>query len=574
MAAVFQPEYTILICMKKLTFKAVRVIGLMALAVLVLRAGAHTSEVLWLDFDMKSIPEPKSRDSSYYDYFFEGQMIEGAKQALDIPRWVRSAAGNPKHAANVNAVDEVPNSSWYTNRHHLRRMTEAELQRGPNKGEPPDFSSSVIIKAKADGVTPGMIIVDHRGTPYLIKFDPALYPNLQSGAEVISSKILYAAGYNVPQNYVAHIDLTHLKIANGVEIRDSKTGKMKPLTQDGIQEFLERVAKTPDGRCRVMASRILEGKPKGPFPQIGLRKDDPNDLIPHEHRRELRGLRVIASWINDWDLKEPQSLDMYVEEHGRKFLRHYLLDFGSSLGADDRPADDYHGRIYGLDPTDVLKEIFTLGLYESPTETRALILSPEIGNFTAVGFDPGRWKPTFRSVMFTNMTDLDAYWATRVVLSFTEADLRSIIQTGEYSRPETEEYILQTLMQRQQILARHWLGKVDGLAQFSLHRVAGGVALKFHDLMQDHNFVLPASSEYTYQVKGKRYESEKKTVTAPEVTIDREILAAAVEHARMDTSVEIRIWTRRGSSTYPPVSVYFDWRPDRDSFSIHRIVRG
>ena len=37
----------------------------------------------------------------------------------------------------------------------------------------------------------------------------------------------------------------------------------------------------------------------------------------------LRGLRVIASWINDWDLKEQQTLDMYVEEGGRKFLRRW-----------------------------------------------------------------------------------------------------------------------------------------------------------------------------------------------------------------------------------------------------------
>jgi hypothetical protein len=286
---------------------------------------------------MKNIPEPKERQSGPYDYFFKGQLIEGAKRRLDVPRWLRVATGHPKQASNVNALDEVPDSSWYTNRHHIRHMDTAALQRGPNTGNPPDFTSAVITRAKTSGVSPGMMVNDATGQAYLIKFDGFNYPNLQSGAEVISTKILYAAGYNVPENYVAYIDPRHLKIGSKVEIRDPKTGKQRPLTQDDLDEMLWRVARLPDGRCRVLASKILKGKPKGPFPQIGFRSDDPNDLIPHEDRRELRALSVIVSWINDWDLKEVQSLDMYVEENGRKFLRHYLLDFGSSLGADTDP---------------------------------------------------------------------------------------------------------------------------------------------------------------------------------------------------------------------------------------------
>src|SRR5438045_7962653 len=318
-------------------------------------AERRQAEVIWLDFDMKNIPEPKERASGYYDYFFKGQLIEGAKQDLDIPRWIRLASGHPKQATNVNVLDEVPDSSWYTNRHHIHRMTIEQLKRGPNRGSAPDFSAAVITKAKTTGVTPGLQLKDATGQSYLVKFDGANYPNLQSGAEVSSTKILYAAGYNVPENYVAYIHPDNLQIGNGVEIKDEKTGKKRALTRDDIDEMLRRVARLPDGRCRVMASKILPGKSKGPFPQIGFRSDDPNDLIPHEDRRELRALRVIASWINDWDLKETQSLDMYVEEGGRKFLRHYLLDFGSSLGADDRPTDYFHGREYGLDLRNITK---------------------------------------------------------------------------------------------------------------------------------------------------------------------------------------------------------------------------
>jgi len=536
-------------------------------------AQARHSEVLWLDFDMKNIPEPKERQSGYYDYFFKGQLIEGAKRGVDVPRWVRLATGNPKQASNVNAIDEVPDSSWYTNRHHIRRMDAAALQRGPNTGNPPDFTTTIITKAKTEGVTPGMMVKDATGQRYLVKFDGVDYPNLQSGAEVISTKILYAAGYNVPENYVTYIDPGHLKIGSGVEIRDAKTGKMRPLNQDDIDTMLQRVARLPDGRCRVMASKILNGKPKGPFPQLGFRSDDPNDLIPHEHRRELRGLRVIASWINNWDLKEPQSLDMYVEENGRKFLRHYLIDFGSSLGADtaDTMTEYYHGQEYGFDLKSIGKEIFSLGLYESANEKQARIISPEIGHFTSDNFDPGNWKPTYPSVMFDNLTDVDAFWATRVILSFTKEDLRNIIETAQYSDPMTNEYIFRTLWERRQMVAHYWLEKTDGLSEFSIRPFNQGVTLTFHDLMFDHALALMGLTEYTYQVKGKGYKSPKKIVSSREITINRETLGAATE--RGSGPVEVSIWTHRPNFTSQPVKVYFDWSPDRPQLTIRRISR-
>ncbi len=45
--------------------------------------------------------------------------------------------GLAKKAANVNSLDEVPDSSWYTNRHALRHMTIEQLVRGPNRGGAP-----------------------------------------------------------------------------------------------------------------------------------------------------------------------------------------------------------------------------------------------------------------------------------------------------------------------------------------------------------------------------------------------------------------------------------------------------
>src|SRR5689334_21523016 len=183
-------------------------------------AKVHSLEVLWVDFDMKNIPEPKERPAGYYEAFFKGQVIEGTKQLLDVPRWIRIAAERPKESTNVNAVDEVPNSSWYTNRHRFHRMTAEELRRGPNTGSHPDFSSIVLTKANTAGVTPGMMVKDASGQAYLIKFDLPSYPNMLSGAEVITTKIFYAAGYNVPENYIAYLDPKTVTIGKDVLTTD------------------------------------------------------------------------------------------------------------------------------------------------------------------------------------------------------------------------------------------------------------------------------------------------------------------------------------------------------------------
>ena len=215
-------------------------------------------------------------------------------------------------------------------------------------------------------------------------------------------------------------------------------------------------------------------------------------------------MRAIASWINNWDLKEAQSLDVYVEENGRKFLRHYLLDFGATLGAAVNPTEYYHGHEYAFDLRSITKEIFSLGIHKSANEKRALILSPEIGSFTGAEFHPGKWKPTFASVMFSNMTDLDAFWATRVMLSFTREDLASIIETAEYTAPTTNNYMVETLLDRRRMVAAYWLGKVDALSKFEIEKTGAGVALNFRDLWVDQGLVLAESTKYRYQVRGAR----------------------------------------------------------------------
>ena len=105
------------------------------------------------------------------------------------------------------------------------------------------------------------------------------------------------------------------------------------MTRSDLDEVLR--ARAPERRRHRTApwpARLLPGKVLGGFRYHGTRPDDPNDIVPHEHRRELRALRVFGAWTNLTDMKAGNTLDTLVTENGRGVVRHYLQDVGSTFG--------------------------------------------------------------------------------------------------------------------------------------------------------------------------------------------------------------------------------------------------
>ena len=76
----------------------------------------------------------------------------------------------------------------------------------------------------------------------------------------------------------------------------------------------------------------------------GPAADDPNDRIRHEDRRSLRASWMLAAWLAVYDASAINTLDSYVEEDGRHFVRHYLIDFGAGLGSATSDVKGPHGR--------------------------------------------------------------------------------------------------------------------------------------------------------------------------------------------------------------------------------------
>ncbi|HYO80894.1 MAG TPA: hypothetical protein VES20_05805, partial [Bryobacteraceae bacterium] len=239
-----------------------------------------------------------------------------------------NTVGDPAHfekqrervpARAENTVGEVPDSEWYTDRHYFRPMTTEQIVAGA-PGEPPSAAgTSTIIAVKNEGVTPGFTIKDATERHYVVKFDPPKHRELATAADVISSKFFHALGYNVPANYIVYFRRDKLTIGEDTRLTD-RLGRKRPMTAKDLGKILAAADRDENGTYRAVASFYLTGAPLVPFRYHGTRKDDPNDIVPHEHRRDLRCLRVFCAWLGHDDSRSINTLGLLVEEKGRKIV--------------------------------------------------------------------------------------------------------------------------------------------------------------------------------------------------------------------------------------------------------------
>ncbi|MGA2607927.1 MAG: hypothetical protein ABSH01_10795 [Terriglobia bacterium] len=464
-------------------------------------------------------------------------------------------------ARAVNTLGDVPDSEWFTNRHGARRMSRQELQHGPGVDAPP-VPPFTVIGVKTEGITPGFQMSDAKGRLYFVKPDPVSNPEMATAADVIGARFFYALGYYTPQNYLVYLRRSDLKVSPRATV-DGLGGKKRPMLERDLDDILRIVPRRKDGMYRMMASRSAEGEPIGPFRYEGTRSDDPNDTIPHQDRRDLRGLHVFCAWLNHTDAKSLNSLDTLVEEGGVRFVRHYLIDFGAILGSDsDMAKNARFGNGYIIPKAGHgLTRIVALGMDVRSWESANYGSLNAVGRFESHVFDPEKWKSNYPNPAFLRRLTDDEYWAAKQVMAFTDEDIRAIVETGEYSDPHAVEYITRALIERRNKIGRTYFSKVLPLDNFA---VSAG-ALAFDDLAVKHGFTHARS----YRAAWFRFDNKGEQLTpiqsAGSLQLPAEALAAdegayyAVRIQSDDPRKTVTVYLRKRSGVFKVAGAERTW---------------
>ena len=202
--------------------------------------------IVWKMNDDQNIARPAERVVSASELIANAAIFDPMVRVFDHRR--------KRPAANVNALDEVPDSTWWQNRISAGPMTPARVARGPDVEGPPAAPLRVVA-TKKEGTNPGFLIADARGVRYLVKFDTVANPEQQTAANVIVNRILWTLGYNVPADHVFFFRRDQLHIDPELAARG--------IGDAEIDRIVAGATRRGDGAFRATAKRF--GNPGADF---------------------------------------------------------------------------------------------------------------------------------------------------------------------------------------------------------------------------------------------------------------------------------------------------------------------
>lgn len=337
----------------------------------------------------------RATNNSAFVSQFKAAVLYPARDILTLdPLWRRLLGDEAWNAANGGVAD----SAFFTRRDAAERTPEHVAQ-GPDPQAAP-VQPFTIDRVKSGGATPGFFGTDAEGRKYLVKLDHPAYPELGSSATVIAARIYHALGYNVPPTF--------------------------PITLRGTGD-----------------------------PRFDGRRAVASPLIPHvighfqfdwfRYRREVRGLRLVAAWLNDTDRTASNTL-VSVQDG---VARYYLIDFNSALGAwQGRPKEPWRGWRYQWGAPELPLEMLTLGLLRPEYDREQPVVSPAVGRLDT-RFSPMTWEPQVANTAFDHMTERDRSWIIRLIARLKRPHLEAIVNAAGLSDPADRAYLVETLLARQ-----------------------------------------------------------------------------------------------------------------------------
>ena len=460
-------------------------------------------------------------------------------------------------ARNVNTVDEVPDSNWFTNRIGVRPVSVEEAARGPLTESGPAPGTWSVISAKEAGFSPGFTINDPAGQMWFVSFDAKGFPEAATGAILVANKIFWTLGYWQVENHLVRVKPDQLVVAESATVKPP-SGKRRQMKFGDLEDVLRRSHRSADGSYRAVAARAVPGRALGGFRYYGTRPDDPNDVFPHEHRRELRALKVFGAWTNLVDMKAGNTLDSLITENGKGVVRHYLQDVGSTFGTGALGPHEYdEGWEYLVELDRTWKRLATFGFYLQPWQTLRYEKNPAIGRFEGEGFDPEAWKPRVPTAAFLRARPDDTFWAARRVMAFSDVMIRAMAATGQYSDESAAKLLADVLIQRRDQIGRVYLNAVNPVTSFALD--ASGT-LTFDNAAAAAG--VGSEPEKGYSVSWARFDNVTRAVEpigSQTLTASRRVQAPAGLPSAAGSFIRIQIaaWQPSIPSWAVPVDVYF-----------------
>jgi len=376
----------------------------------------------------------------------------------------------------------VPDSSWFTNRLGVRPVGIDELRLAGCQGEQfldpaayPD-GSWVIEAGKKGGSVDGFRVAVPGKGKYLLKSTGAM--ERVAAADLIGIAIYHAVGFDTPCDQTVRVRHELLSLRPHLQYKLS-FDRAHPFDQRMLSKVLAATT-GQDGLALMTASAWLPGTIIGPFRYDGLRADDPNDVVPHQDRRELRASRLLAAWINHFDTREGNTLDAWLPSApgtaagSPGYVRHYHIDTSESLSSDAWGQDELARRIghaYVIDWGRMSADFVTMGIRHRPwDDLRPAHNHPAFGYFDADHFTPELWRNQFPNEAFDQMTERDAAWMARILARFTPEMVRALVDMAAFTKPDDAAYLTAVLQGRLRRILERYLTR---LAPFADLRIEG-----------------------------------------------------------------------------------------------------
>ncbi len=539
---------------------------------------------VWKDTDLLPVRarchrEPTEKDPEHVSCApepWDGTLYwDGADQMVFRPLSEALGVVVSGESVDVNSLDEVPDSAWFTNRLGVRPLSVDDLRTNACRQDQlldPDSpdGSWLISDGKTSGSTPGFVIkVPGRGK-YLVKVE-AHGPERQVAATVIGEATYWATGYYASCEQALWVRPSVFKLAPGLRARRGNFGDLYDFDQKAVNELFAQ-STMRDGRLRVSASAWVAGHVLQQFRWEGTRPDDPNDVVPHQDRRELRAARLLAAWIGNVDCREGNSLDTWIADapggaadSSPGHVLHYMLGTSASLGnvwAQDELSLRF-GYSYLVDWGDIATEFFTLGASTPVYERVRKAPGHEIfGYWNVADFDPARWKNEYPNPAFDRMTERDGAWMARILARFSPAMVRALAEMGDLRDPPNTAYLAEVLEGRLHKILERYLTRLSPITDVHLEP---GDRLCGTDLAEQRGLRAPDRFLYTARRLGGSWLTVARG-TGARVCVS--LAHVAPDGGLPDDAAEryVRVRIDDGVATGPLVADLYDLGPSRGWF--------